>query len=78
MTKLLECQHFLQHCSLCLSVLHNNFDSLTKLFLDLYLAKFLDISDRSFRVSIGFCIIRMQFMWNYCDINIINLKNSNV
>jgi len=31
-----------------LSVLHNYFDGLTKLFLNLYLAKFLDISAKSF------------------------------
>jgi len=31
-----------------LSVLHNYFDSLTKLFLDLYLAKFSDTSAKSF------------------------------
>jgi len=43
---LLECQNFLQYCSLCLSVLHNDFDSLTKLFSDL--AKFLDTSAKSF------------------------------
>jgi len=45
---LLKCQNFLRHCSLCLSILQNNFDKLTKLFLDLYLAKFLDISANSF------------------------------
>jgi len=37
---LLECQNFLQDCSLCLSILHNYFDSPTKLFSDLI--KFLD------------------------------------
>jgi len=31
-----------------LHVLHNYFDGLTKLFSDLYLAKFLDISTKSF------------------------------
>jgi len=31
-----------------LSVLHNYFDSSTKLFSNLYLAKFLDISAKSF------------------------------
>jgi len=31
-----------------LSVLHNYFDDLTKLFSDLYLAKFLDSSAKSF------------------------------
>jgi len=38
---------FLQHYSLYLSVLYNYLDS-PKLFLDLYLAKFLDISIESF------------------------------
>jgi len=44
---IVECQNFLQHCSLRLSVLHNNFNSLTK-FLALYLAKFLDTSNHFF------------------------------
>jgi len=36
--------HFLQLCSSCLSFLHNHFDDpTTKLFLNLYLAKFSDI-----------------------------------
>jgi len=34
-----------------LNFLHNYFDSPTKLLLDPYLAKFLDISNRSFRVK---------------------------
>jgi len=42
-----EYQHFLQHCSLCLSILQNNFDSSKKLFSDLYQVKFLDISAKS-------------------------------
>jgi len=42
---LLQCQNFLQHCSLRLSILQNNFDSI-KLFSDL--AKFLDTSRKSF------------------------------
>jgi len=37
MFELLKYQNFFQHCSLCLNFLHNYFDSLTKLFLDLYL-----------------------------------------
>jgi len=37
-----------------LSVLHVYFDSPTKLFLDLYLAKFLDISVKSFFLSLTF------------------------
>jgi len=41
---LLEYQNVLQYCSLCLGFLHNYFGDLTKLFSDLYLAKFLDIS----------------------------------
>jgi hypothetical protein len=43
---LLRCQNFLQ-CSLCLNILHNNFDDPTKLFLNLYPAKFLDTSAKS-------------------------------
>jgi len=45
---LLKRQNFLQHCLLCLSVLHDNFDSSTKLFSDLHLAKFLNSSAKSF------------------------------
>jgi len=45
---LLESQNFLQYYSSCLSFLHNYFDSLTKLFSDLYLAKFFDILVQSF------------------------------
>jgi len=44
---------------------HNNFDNSTKLFSDLYLAKFLDISIRSFRVecqNILFCSSRLSFL----------------
>jgi len=37
---LLECQNFLLHCSLWLTVLYNNYYSLTKLFSES--AKFLD------------------------------------
>jgi len=46
---LLKCQNFLQHYSLCL----HNFDNLQqKLFSNLYLVKFLDISENSFRVIV--------------------------
>jgi len=38
----LEYHHFLQHCSLCLSFIHNYFEGSTKLFSDLYLPKFLE------------------------------------
>ena len=41
---MLECQNFLQHCSSCLSFLHNYFNGLSKLFSDLYLHKLLDAS----------------------------------
>jgi len=37
---LLEYEKFLQHCSSCLSLLHNYFDDPTKLFSNLYLVKF--------------------------------------
>jgi len=37
-----------------LNVLHNYFDSLTKLFSELYLAKFLDTSAKR-----SFCVIRV-------------------
>jgi len=50
-----EYQNFLQHCS-SLTFLHNNFDnyidSLIKLFSNLYAAKFLDISEKSFFLCI--------------------------
>jgi len=55
---LLEYHNFLRHCLLRLSILHNNFDSLTK-FLDLYLAKFLDTSTKFFcvwKINIYFLI----------------------
>jgi len=37
-----ECQNILQYCSSNLSFLHNYFDDSTKLFLDLYVTKFLN------------------------------------
>jgi len=37
-----EYQNVLQHCSSCLSFLHNYLDSPTKLFSNVYLAKFLN------------------------------------
>jgi len=42
---LLKCQNFLQHCSLCLKVLHNYFDAQTKLFLG---CEMFSISAKSF------------------------------
>jgi len=38
----------IQHRLSCLRVLYNYFDDPTKLFLDLYLAKFLNISAKPF------------------------------
>jgi len=38
----------LQHCHQCLSILHNYFDDLTKLFSNQYLTKFLDTSAKPF------------------------------
>jgi len=40
--------------SSCLSVLHNYFDDPTKLFSDLYLAKFLDTSAKLFLSFVSF------------------------
>jgi len=40
-----------------LSILHNYFNSPTKLFLDLYLAEFLDTSTKSFFFFVYFSII---------------------
>jgi len=45
---LLEYQIFLEYCSSCLSFQHNYFDDSIKLFLDLYLTKFLHVSAKSF------------------------------
>jgi len=42
-----DCQNVKIFCN-CSSVLHNKFDSSTKLFSDLYLVKFLDTSANSF------------------------------
>jgi len=46
------CQNFLPQCSSFLSFIHNYFDGPTKLFLDLYLAKFLNQQNRFFYVAI--------------------------
>jgi len=43
----------LQHCHQRLSVLYNYFDSSTKLFSDLYLAKFLDSVEKDNLISVG-------------------------
>ena len=47
----------MQHCSSCLNFLHNYFDDPIKLFLDLYLSKFLATSGKSFLP----CIFSPQF-----------------
>jgi len=52
---LLECYNFLQRYLLRLSVLHNYFNNST-LLPDLYLAKFLNTSEKSFFWCIFICI----------------------
>jgi len=47
--------------AISLSVLHNHFDSSTKLFSDLNLAKFLDTSVKSFFIG------TLEFMWGSRD-----------
>jgi len=42
---LLECQNFVQRCSLCVIIIHNYFDSVTRLFS---VAKFLATSAKPF------------------------------
>jgi len=42
----------------CLSVLHNYFDGLTKLFSDLYLVEFLDTSTKMFFLYTNLYIIK--------------------
>jgi len=54
---LLEYENLLQHCLSCLSSLHNYFDVPTKLFSDLCLIKFLDLSKSSFSCNIVVSII---------------------
>jgi len=49
---LLEYQNILRHCRKYLGVLHNYFDSPTKLSSDLYPAKFLDTPTKPFHVEI--------------------------